>query len=147
MSLSLDDLPKNPGLDQLATNRARSHKEAPGRPLGPLFQPMNADRLIKDNVAHVGSAGVSESNHDGGFRAAFRNQESGCVVLARFKNGSPAPMHLLDGLPDEWVLERDASGRVVSVKPSVIAGFLRQGRFYTREQAAAATDDGRSTPR
>lgn len=139
MSLAVDDLPKDPGLDRLAIRLIRSRrKEAFCRPLGPLFQPMNADRLIKDNVAHLGSAGVSENNHDCGFRAAFRNLESGCVVLARFKNGAPAPMHLLDGLPDEWVLERDASGRVVTVKSSVIAGFLRQGRFYTREQAAAA---------
>ncbi|EAR22807.1 hypothetical protein [Nitrococcus mobilis] len=138
MSLLLDDLPKNSGLDQLATHHARNRKEVACRPLGPLFQPMNADRLIKDNVAHIGSAGVSEGNHDCGFRPAFRNLETGCAVLARFKNGAPAPMHLLDGLPDEWVLERDAADRVVSVKPSVIAGFLRQGRFYTREQAAAA---------
>ncbi|MCO6441535.1 MAG: hypothetical protein J5I81_10695 [Nitrococcus mobilis] len=101
---------------------------------------MNGERLIKDNVAHIGSAGVSERNHDYGFRPAFRNLETGCAVLARFKNGAPAPMHLLDGLPDEWVLEKDATGHVVSVKPSVIAGFLRQGRFYTREQAAAAAE-------
>ena len=138
MSLLLDDLPKNPGLDQIATHRVRNCKEAPCRSLGPLFQPMDADRLIKDNVAHIGSAGVSEHNQDQGFRPAFRNLETGCVVLARFKDGSPAPMHLLDGLPDEWVLEKDAAGRVLSVKPCVIAGFLRHGRFYTREQAAAA---------
>ncbi len=138
MSLQLDDLPKNSRLDQVATQRARNRKEAPCRPLEPLFQPMNATRLIKDNVAHIGSAGVSERNRDCGFLPAFRSLESGCTVLARFKNGAPAPMHLLDGLPDEWVLERDVAGRVVSVKPSVIAGFLRQGRFYTREQAAAA---------
>lgn len=141
MSLPVDDLPKNPRLDRRATRRVRSRREKIScRPLGPLFQPMNADRLIKDNVAHVGSGGVSEHNQDNGFRAAFRNLESGRVVLARFKNGTPAPMHLLDGLPDAWVLERDAAGRVVTVKPSVIAGFLRQGRFYTREQAAAAVD-------
>lgn len=138
MSLLLDDLPKNPGLDQIATHHVRTCEEAPGRSLGPLFQPMAADRLIKDNVAYIGSAGVSEHNQDQGFRPAFRNLETGCAVLARFKDGSPAPMHLLDGLPDEWVLEKDQSGRVTSVKPSVIAGFLRQGRFYTREQAAAA---------
>jgi hypothetical protein len=47
-------------------------------------------------------------------------------------------MHLLDGLPDEWVVERDAAGRVRAIKDSVIAGFVRDGRFYTREQAAAA---------
>lgn len=141
MSLLLDDLPKNPGRDQIATRRVRNCEQAPGRPLGPLFRPMDADRLIKDNVAHIGSAGVSEGNQDQGFRPAFRNLETGCAVLARFKDGSPAPMHLLDGLPEAWVLEKDAAGRVLRVKPCVIAGFLRHGRFYTREQAAAAAGD------
>lgn len=141
MSLSLDDLSKKPGLDQLATCRIRSRKKTRCRFLG-FLQAMNADRLIRDKVAHVGSGGVSENNRNCGFRAAFRNQDSGCVVLARFKNGALAPMHLLDGLPEAWVLERDAcSGRVMAVKPSVIAGFLCQGRFYTREQAAAAAGD------
>lgn len=138
MNLAVDDLPENPGLDQLATRGACSRHEGLRHPLGLLFQPMDADRLIKENVAHIGSAGVSENNHDCRFRAAFRDLESGCAVLARFKDGSPAPMHLLDGLPDEWVLERDTSGRVMTVKSTVIAGFLRQGRFYTREQAAAS---------
>lgn len=141
MSLSLNDLPKNPRLDRIARRRIRrSRRKLSCRSVRPLFRPMDADRLIKDNVVHIGSGGVSEGNRECGFRAAFCDQESGCAVLARFKNGTPAPMHLLDGLPDAWVLERDASGRVLTVKPSVIAGFLRQGRFYTRAQAAAAVE-------
>ncbi len=47
-------------------------------------------------------------------------------------------MHLLDGLPEEWVRERHPSGRVAVVKYSVVSGFLRQGEFYTREQVANA---------
>jgi hypothetical protein len=35
-------------------------------------------------------------------------------------------------------MQRDTSGRVVVAKDSVIAGFLYQGEFYTREQAALA---------
>jgi hypothetical protein len=34
---------------------------------------------------------------------------------------------------------RDGRGRVTAVKGSVVAGFLRRSRFYTREQAAAAS--------
>jgi hypothetical protein len=49
-----------------------------------------------------------------------------------------APIHLLCGLPDEWVVTRDSAGCVSSVKASVVAGFLRDGRFYTRQQAAQA---------
>ena len=47
-------------------------------------------------------------------------------------------MHLLDGLPDEWVVNRDTGGRPSAVRPSVIAGFVRNGLFYTREEVAAA---------
>jgi hypothetical protein len=43
---------------------------------------------------------------------------------------------VLDGLPEEWIIERDPSGRVVAVKASVVAGFIYHDRFYTREQAA-----------
>ncbi|HAO31872.1 MAG TPA: hypothetical protein PLP22_06480 [Candidatus Competibacter sp.] len=95
-------------------------------------------RLRKENLTFAGTGGVSQGNRSSGFLPAFYDTESGSVQVARFSNGSPAPMHLLDGLPDEWVKRQHASGRVVSVKDSVIAGFLRRGRFYTREQAAQA---------
>lgn len=135
MKLSANDESQSSWLRRLATRHARGRKQQ--RPSGRLFQSMSAERRIKEHVAHVGGAAVSASNHDCGFRPAFRDLESGRVVLARFKDGSPAPMHVLEGLPEEWVLERDAAGAVVAVKSSVIAGFLREGRFCTREQAAA----------
>ena len=59
-------------------------------------------------------------------------------MISRFVNGTTAPLHILEGLPEAWVVARDASGQVTAVKDSVIAGFLRQGKFYTREQAAQA---------
>ena len=45
-------------------------------------------------------------------------------------------MHLLDGLPEHWVAERDPEGRVTRARTGVVSGFLRDGRFYTRDQAA-----------
>jgi hypothetical protein len=45
-------------------------------------------------------------------------------------------MHLLEGLPDTLLLARAPSGRVTAVKDSVVAGFVRDGRFYTRDEAA-----------
>ena len=57
-------------------------------------------------------------------------------MVSRFANGAPAPVHVLDGLPDAWVSHRDAQGRVVRARCSVIAGFLLGEQFYTREQAA-----------
>jgi hypothetical protein len=99
---------------------------------------LTTETLRKQNLAFVGTGGVSEENRSSGFRPAFFDLASGRAALARFADGRPAPMHLLDGLPDEWVVERDAAGRVRAIKDSVIAGFVRDGRFYTREQAAAA---------
>lgn len=52
-------------------------------------------------------------------------------------DGRPAPMHLLEGLPPAVVTARDATGRVIALKSTVLAGFVRAERFYTREQAAA----------
>jgi surfactin synthase thioesterase subunit len=49
-----------------------------------------------------------------------------------------APVHLIEGLPDAWVVERDVDGMIKEIKQSVIAGFVRGGLFYTRQQAAQA---------
>jgi hypothetical protein len=72
-----------------------------------------------------------------GYQPAFFDTETGCMELSCFADGKPAPMHLLDGLPEAWIVERDACGRVVAVKHTVVAGFARDGIFYTRAQAAA----------
>lgn len=95
-------------------------------------------RLRKENSIFAGTGGVSRGNRASGFLPAFYDAESGSVEVARFSNGALAPMHLLDGLPDAWVKRRCPSGQVIAVKDSVVAGFFRQGRFYTRDQAARA---------
>ena len=99
---------------------------------------MNNSRLELENVRYAGTAGVSRENRCYGFRPAFMDLETEAVYPARFADGRPAPFHLLDGLPDELVLSRDAAGRVAEIRPSVISGFEQQGRFYTRDQAAEA---------
>jgi hypothetical protein len=99
---------------------------------------LTAETLRKQNLAFVGTGGVSEQNRSSGFRPAFYNVAIGQAKLSRFADGRPAPVHLLEGLPDLWVLKRDAQGRVSTLKDTVIAGFIRGGFFYTRAQAAAA---------
>jgi hypothetical protein len=103
-----------------------------------MNQHMTHERLRKENLIFAGTGGVSEGNRSSGFVPGFCDTETGVVQISRFRNGSPAPMHLLEGLPDEWVNERDSSGRITALKASVVAGFIRQDRFYTREQAAKA---------
>lgn len=63
---------------------------------------------------------------------------TGRSVVSCFADGQPAPVHLLDGLPSEWVEARDAQGNVTKARSGVVAGFLRNGVFFTREAAAQA---------
>ena len=64
----------------------------------------------------------------------------GIVYPSCFSDGRRAPFHLLDGLPDEVVLARNPNGRVESVKPSVVSGFVLERRFFTRDEAASWVD-------
>ena len=99
---------------------------------------LDAIQLRRENVAFDGTYGISRNNGCLGFIPAFCDTETGRVEVARFANGRPAPMHLLEGLPQEWAVGRGIDGRICAVKHTVIAGFLRGGLFYTREQAAKA---------
>jgi hypothetical protein len=94
------------------------------------------EHLVAENQAFCGSGGVSQNNAALGFVPAFCDCATGHIYRSCFANGCPAPIHLLDGLPDELVLARNAQGRPVALLPSVIAGFIRDHDFYTREQAA-----------
>jgi hypothetical protein len=40
------------------------------------------------------------------------------------------------------VAARDAGGSIIALKDSIVAGFVRDGVFYTREQAADACGQG-----
>ncbi|QIK39267.1 hypothetical protein GWK36_13910 [Caldichromatium japonicum] len=97
---------------------------------------LSVEILREENQRYAASLGISQNNACLGFRPAYLNQKSGEWVLSRFRDGTPAPIHILDGLPDAWVRARDALGHVIAVDASVISGFVRDGRFYTREEAA-----------
>jgi hypothetical protein len=99
---------------------------------------MNQAVLRQENCVFRGTGGISQENQNVGFRPAFLDADTGIVYPSRFANGQPAPVHLLDGLPEELVLARHASGRVAAVKQSVVSGFVLRDSFYTREQAAQA---------
>ena len=92
--------------------------------------------LQRQQRRYHGTAGISQLNQGYGFRPAFRDTETGIVYGSCYADGCPAPMHLLEGLPDTLLLARAPGGRVTAVKNSVVAGFVRDGRFYTRDEAA-----------
>ena len=93
-------------------------------------------RLQTENRLYRQTAGVSPNNHHLGWRPAFRDDATGQVVISCWADGSPAPLHTLQGLPDELVLQRDETGQVMAAKPTLTAGFVTGEQFYTREQAA-----------
>ena len=99
---------------------------------------MSAAVIKKENVAFAGTGGRSEENRNLGFRPAFFDFATQTIYLSRFANGRPAPFHMLDGLPEEVVVDRSPSGRVISAKATLLSGFERHGFFYTRSAAARA---------
>ena len=102
---------------------------------------MNANpaqqRLAGENTRYAGSGGVSAGNADLGFRPAFCDTQTLRVYASQFADGRAAPFHLLDGLPAEVVECRDAAGRVTRIKSTLVSGFVRMGRFFTRDEASA----------
>lgn len=99
-------------------------------------QVLSEAELKKQNQRFRGSKGISQNNREEGFVPAFHNRETGEVAMSCFANGLPAPVHMIEGLPKEWALELNAKGHPFRVSASVIAGFFRDGRFFTREQVS-----------
>lgn len=103
-----------------------------------MLTPATSQTLAAENRRFADTRGISQNNRAQGFVPAFRDGASGRVEISRFSNGLPAPIHLFDGAPAEWVVQRREDGRVLAVKDSIVSGFLRAGRFYTRAEAAAS---------
>ncbi len=105
-----------------------------------MKQVLTQREMTRQSVTYQGTGGVSAGNRGFGFVPAFLDRSSGCVHLSCGADGQPAAIHRFDGLPDEVVLSRDECGCPLVVKPSLIAGFVRDGVFFTREQAAALVE-------
>jgi hypothetical protein len=102
---------------------------------------MSSAALEMENQRFKGTGGISQENGCYGFVPAFLDSVTGTTYLYRFADGRMAPIHLLAGLPDELVSQCSTAGKVTAVKNSVMAGLVRCGRFYTRDQAARAVTD------
>jgi len=97
---------------------------------------LTARTLRDENRVFRGTGGVSAGNRALGFRPAFKDTTSGTVYLSCFADGRPAPIHMLEGLPKALTHARGASSNIM--KNCVVAGFVLENTFYTREEAANA---------
>ena len=91
--------------------------------------------LRLENLAYAGSGGVSQANRSSGFVPAFLDAITGEAYRSRFADGSPAPFHLLEGLPPSVLV---GTGDTIRAREGLVSGFLRNGEFSTRAQAAKA---------
>lgn len=119
-----------------ASQQTRSPLQATPQSTAPTR--LRQQDLKSENCQFQGTGGVSEENREQGFIPAFHDQQSGHNVISSYADGTPAPIHVIDGLPAEWIVEHDETGHALATREGVIAGFLRNGIFYTREEAARA---------
>ena len=97
---------------------------------------MNNNLLRRQNLAFQGQRGISQNNGDLGYRAAFREEATGQIELARHADGQSAPMHLISGLPRDWGKSFADDGSIQRLKAGIVAGFELDGRFFTRQEVA-----------
>ena len=96
----------------------------------------NQRAITAESEPYDGTCGESRVACQNRFAPAFCNRADGRVELARLPNGNPAPMHLITALPQAWAARCDAKGHVLALIDSIEAGFVKNGRFYSREEAA-----------
>ncbi len=97
---------------------------------------LSQQTLERENQTYANTAGVSQNNRDLGFVPGYCDVRTGETIISRFADGRPSPVHTLDGLPVSWVALRDPNGRALATREGIIAGFIHEGCFYTRAQAA-----------
>lgn len=102
-----------------------------------MSRPLNEARLEAENRHFEGTGGVSAEAACLHLLPAFRDERTGRVEIARFRNGAPAPFHLIEALPDDWAMAHDDSGAVTVLRKEIVCGFVRGEQFYTRAEAAA----------
>lgn len=92
---------------------------------------MSQSQVEQQQSVYEKSGGAVFRDASFGFMPAFLDLKTCETHLSAYKNGQPAVIHILDGLPGHWISEWGTDGRAVALKSSVIAGFMRSSRFYT----------------
>jgi hypothetical protein len=76
-----------------------------------------------------------------GFQPAFFDFLTQTIYPSVFADGTPAPFHILEGLPRELIVDRARSGRVIAMKATVLSGYERNGYFFTDKSVQRAISD------
>jgi hypothetical protein len=127
------------------TETVRSRGYKPGSKVdadnvaGPVSSPCEPGSYALDSID---AEGVSVYSHASGYVPAFRKAGTCEVRLSAFADGTPAPVHVLEGLPATWVSRHGAAGGALVLANDVEAGFIRDGRFYTLPAAADVVGPG-----
>ncbi len=93
----------------------------------------SADKVERTNAHSNSDSGVST------FIPAYYDTQTDTVYLSRYKNGSVAPVHVLDSIPKELLSDMNKSDtNNGELSQKVIVGFIFNNKFYTRAQALEA---------
>lgn len=94
---------------------------------------IQSKRLEVENERYANTGGISQNNASMRFIPAFKNSLTGEVALSRYANGTTAPFHLMEGLPETWLIKK---AKCTDLKAYIISGFVRFGKFFDRQEAA-----------
>ena len=105
-----------------------------------MSQTITIKALEHQNRRFAGRGGVSCENRARGFIPGFLDRATGEIYISCREDGTPSPIHILDGLPNKLVVTRTPSGQVAAVKGTIVPGFILDGQFYTRDQVVHALE-------
>lgn len=90
--------------------------------------------IIKNNLSHS-TREVNSNSCQFYFIPAFYDALSHTVFLSCYKSGQLAPIHVLEGIPDNIIKNRTLTNNRGESKNSLIIGFIFKNKFLTRKQA------------
>jgi hypothetical protein len=70
---------------------------------------------------------------------AYRDTRTNAVYVAKLHDGTPSPLHTLEGLPRELIDKFDDTGSPLQLKPFVDVGFVIGERFFTSSESLDLT--------
>ena len=91
------------------------------------------ENLKEESTSFFQSGAVSEKCSSF-CKPCFLNKATGEIFLSQYPNGIACPFHNLNGLPEEVVLRRGNDGSVIEVLPTIISGFVKDNKFYSRDE-------------